>query len=370
MTRLALLPPPVLWASGSDAFPADIAPVIAATSGSGRRLIERLCQVVGVHGRHVLLPALQCNVAIEPFVAAGAVVEFYEVDRCLQIDVDVLAARFRPDTALVMVVDYYGVSQTGLARLRELADRSGIVVLEDAVQSFPGKVEDGRWLGLGGHVGLVSLRKVLPVADGALLLADTPAWRERLGFAQPRNADGAVTKVLARALRARLRHALGFVRPGFPALPDPLAIEAEPYATPLSAGDISTATRRVLAATPLDRIAERRRRNWLAWQQGSAAWGLAPVTAALPPGAAPNAFAAWSEYGLEGLNRLRARGIQAAYWPSLPAHVRADVARYAATVRQVRGIVLLPCHQGIAVHHIARATATSLGQQTMVGDAH
>ena len=122
--------------------------------------------------KHVLLPALQCAVAIDPFIRAGANVEFYEVEKDLQIDAEKILSMVNNDTRLIMVVDYFGFPQSELTDLRkQLKERESVLILEDAVQSYLSRIESGL-LGTHGHIGLFSLRKCLPVNEGAWLTAD------------------------------------------------------------------------------------------------------------------------------------------------------------------------------------------------------
>lgn len=121
---------------------------------------------------HVLLPSYLCTAAIEPFLAFGASVEFYELGKDLSPDLADLESRIRPETGAILAVHYFGFPAP-IERLRELCDRRGIRLIEDCAHVLVGEVS-GRPLGSFGDASIFSWRKFLPLYDGADLQLNRP----------------------------------------------------------------------------------------------------------------------------------------------------------------------------------------------------
>lgn len=111
-------------------------------------------------GSGVLLPALACPEVYRPFLDRGHSPHFYRVGRDLRPDLGQIE-RHRRDCSTILVINYYGFVQTKevYGQLREW----GLVVIEDGSHSL---LSTGS--GEGGLAYFASLRKLLPLPDGAI----------------------------------------------------------------------------------------------------------------------------------------------------------------------------------------------------------
>lgn len=187
----------------------------------------------------VWLPAYSCESIARPFERRSLPVHFYAVGPALdRFDVEPEAG----DT--VLLIHYFGFRNVrALARIDELRSH-GVRVIEDCVQAA---FTSG--LGVKGDYSVTSLRKLLVQPDGALLSS-----REALHAAVDAPDEAFVSaRALGKIIRGRGATSECFL-PLFGASEARLA-DDHPRA-------MSWLARRLLAATDLGRVAERRRANF------------------------------------------------------------------------------------------------------------
>lgn len=152
----------------------------------------------GTAALHVALAALGLEVADEvittpisdfgsvaPILAQNAVPVFVDVDPhtgCL--DPESVEAAIGPRTRAILAVHLFG-GAAAIARLREIADRHGLYLIEDCAQAWGTLVDDeGRRAGTVGHIGCFSLQqwKHITTGDGGVAVTadDELAQRMRL----------------------------------------------------------------------------------------------------------------------------------------------------------------------------------------------
>ena len=107
------------------------------------------------------------------------------------LDVEDVRAKITPKTKAILTVHLCG-NPSRLAELRELADRHGIVLIEDCAQAW-GAQYRGRPVGTVGHVGCYSLNdfKHIACGDGGIVASNDP----RLGPRLQRCGDKAYDRV-------------------------------------------------------------------------------------------------------------------------------------------------------------------------------
>ncbi len=129
-------------------------------------------------GDSILLPAFICRDVLPSLSAVGVVPVYYTVDRSLQpaIDFDSL-----PPFKAVLVVNYFGFAQD-LEPFRTYCKKSGAVLIEDNAHGLLSCDAGAHPLGTRGDVGLFSLRKTLPLQDGAALVVNDAALAARLNL--------------------------------------------------------------------------------------------------------------------------------------------------------------------------------------------
>lgn len=112
-------------------------------------------------GTGILLPALACEEVYRPFMLHGYAVHYYRVNRDLTPDMDQVR-KLSASCKAILVINYYGFLQPQpvYAGLRQL----GLTVIEDGSHSAL-----TRGSGLNGDHYFASLRKLIPVPDGAVV---------------------------------------------------------------------------------------------------------------------------------------------------------------------------------------------------------
>ncbi|MYH54926.1 MAG: DegT/DnrJ/EryC1/StrS family aminotransferase [Acidimicrobiia bacterium] len=125
-------------------------------------------------GDEVIVPGFTFVASISSIVYSGALPVLAEVDQSFNLDPDDVKTRITPSTKAVLVVHMLG-SPARLKELREVADRHGVSLIEDAAQAFGGTYE-GAWLGAHGDAGVFSFNiyKTITSGDGGMLVTDDP----------------------------------------------------------------------------------------------------------------------------------------------------------------------------------------------------
>lgn len=146
---------------------------------------------------------------VEPVLLSGARPRFYNVPLTLHADAKAIRQDTTPRTRVLVVVHHFGFPQP-LTEILELCAEAGITLIEDCSHALFSEAQ-GQPLGSSAALALFSLRKTLPVFDGALLVANDlavrlPDVRRRPGW-----------NYTARALRWALRS----LRGGEPWTPEP-----------------------------------------------------------------------------------------------------------------------------------------------------
>ena len=297
------------------------APASVRAYGYGRNALTDALKLAGAAGGRVLLPAFVCRDLLASVAAAGAEPAFYGVRPDLSPDED--SSRW-PDARAVLSVDYFGWAQD-LTPFEAYARRSGAVVIEDAAHALFSRDGAGRLLGTRAPLGILSLRKSLPLPNGGALLANSPAFAAKLPPQLPfeplpgrRPALKAAARPFLALFGARAANAgLNAVRVlRGDAAPDPdservLPAPVEPcpeLGRPLVCADPAVET-------------SRRRALWSHCDALARAAGLAPVFASLPDGAVPYAYAFRTKDLAAARAAFAAAGLRVLPWPDLPSAV-------------------------------------------------
>ncbi len=124
-------------------------------------------QAMGVKpGDLVLVPSFICRDVVAPFFVAGVKVQFYSVNKHLQ-PLEPLASL--PKAKAIMAIHYFGL-ESDLLPFQEYCRMHGALLIEDNAHGFLSRSRAGHLLGSQGDIGLVSLRKTIPIINGAILL--------------------------------------------------------------------------------------------------------------------------------------------------------------------------------------------------------
>lgn len=311
----------------------------------GRHALAEALRVAGIApGDSVLLPEFLCHDVLASLVAVGATPCWYPVGEDLQPG---SAPDGWPAARVVVAVDYFGFPQS-MASFRKYAARTGALIIEDNAHGFLSRDGNGEWLGARGDLGVFSLRKTLPLADGAALLAVRPELAGRLapqlaaaaaGYAPSaaRKASLRRTPVLgppAVAVTTGLVRALRQLRTGH-AIPPPDAAAETVIPHPPAPHDGLAAT---LATVDAQREIDRRRELYRTVERAARALGIMPLFPDLPPLTAPYGFPFRADPGpaLQSLKQWASRrGLDLIRWPDLPDAIVASAPAHYRNVHLV-----------------------------------
>lgn len=144
-------------------------------------------------GDEVILPTFTIISCAAAIVRAGATPVVVDSDPVTwNMDVDQIARRIGPKTKAIMVVHIYGLP-VDMARVEALAERHGIVIIEDAAEMH-GQTYRGRPCGSFGPISVFSFypNKHVTTGEGGMLLTDSDELAQRcrslrnLAFKPPR----------------------------------------------------------------------------------------------------------------------------------------------------------------------------------------
>jgi dTDP-4-amino-4,6-dideoxygalactose transaminase len=144
-------------------------------SGTGALEMSAILCDIGP-GDEVIMPSFTFVSTANAFVQRGGVPVFVDVrDDTLNIDESKIEAAITPRTKAIVVIHYAGVA-CELAAIRRIAERHGLLLIEDAAQSL-GAAYRGRPLGSFGELAALSFHetKNLISGEGGALLVNDPA---------------------------------------------------------------------------------------------------------------------------------------------------------------------------------------------------
>lgn len=156
---------------GSVAEQAGIKHALALNSGTSGLYLALVGLGVGP-GDEVIVPGFTYVATISSVVYARARPVLAEVDQTFNLDPADVEARITSRTRAIVAVHMLG-SGARIEELKSVADRHGLVLIEDSAQAF-GASYQGRWLGGFGHAGVYSFNefKTITCGDGGMLVTD------------------------------------------------------------------------------------------------------------------------------------------------------------------------------------------------------
>jgi dTDP-4-amino-4,6-dideoxygalactose transaminase len=131
-------------------------------------------------GDEVIMPSFTFCSTANAVVLRGAVPVFVDIrPDTLNIDENAIEAAITPRTRAICVVHYAGVGAQ-MDAIMEIAERHGLIVIEDAAQAYHATFR-GKPLGTFGAAGAISFHetKNLISGEGGALVVNDPAWAER-----------------------------------------------------------------------------------------------------------------------------------------------------------------------------------------------
>lgn len=162
---------------------------VMVNSGSSANLIAIAAAVLDPRidlnrGDEVLVPAVSWPTTYYPLTQYGLRPSFVDIDiDTLNIDLDLVEASIGPRTKAIFTVNLLG-NPNDFTRLREVAARRGLVLLEDNCESL-GAVQDGINAGTAGLAGTFSSffsHHISTMEGGVILTDDEQLYQEMISL--------------------------------------------------------------------------------------------------------------------------------------------------------------------------------------------
>ncbi len=281
------------------------------------------------YGDIVLVPEFICRDLLAATHSVHAEVLFYAVDEHLTP----VSLPFDPKVKAVLSVNYFGFPHS-LEVFRSYCDQSGAALIEDNAHGFLSRDERGLPLGSRGDLGLLSLHKTFPSADGAVLICNLSKLSERLPPALPCIQTFMPLGFVVKSLLRRIQNSTGLnVRTGAERLTRLFRKlrtgQALPTSSPQSELEIpgvpAIHCKSLMQIRRIDMSSEalRRRRLYTEFHDQLKGLGVRPVFTHLPDGVVPYgyAFRANRTQGLAAAKIAQKSGFDCGTWPDLPAAV-------------------------------------------------
>lgn len=156
-------------------------------------------------GDVALLPAFISSKAVWPFLDLGIDVRFYPTTASLSLPADLgeQIRELQPD--IVLFVHYLGFADPEFQAMAAVAREVGATVVEDCARGLFSRDSHGNLLGTTGDIAMYSVRKLLPVPSGGLVVANTEVPQPRTRISERGELVSLVCRPFVNALPSR-RH--------------------------------------------------------------------------------------------------------------------------------------------------------------------
>ncbi|MHB1301430.1 MAG: dTDP-4-amino-4,6-dideoxygalactose transaminase [Burkholderiales bacterium] len=157
--------------------------------GTGRALLTHSCtaslEIAALlceleAGDEVIMPSYTFVSTANAFVLRGAIPVFVDIRQdTLNIDESLIEAAITEKTRAIVAVHYAGIA-CEMDAIMEIAQRHGLIVIEDAAQALLSTYR-GRYLGTIGHIGCLSFHETKNIisGEGGALLVNDERFAER-----------------------------------------------------------------------------------------------------------------------------------------------------------------------------------------------
>lgn len=300
-------------------------------------------------GTGVLMPAYHCRNMIDPVASLAAESVLYAMTDKLNVDltlVDAALKECRLPVRAMLVTHFFGFQQD-IATIKSWCDARGIAVIEDCSHAYF-RPRDTSQLGRLGRYTITSPYKFCPTFEGGVLIFPEGDGIPALGGRSTREMLAAGLSIVRASRRNDAQaHAMPAQIANDPCYESdagyelPTAISAF-YARNQECRRGLRLAENLLALCNSDRIAYRRRNNYLRWVES--VQGLPrgrALVPALPEDAVPYMFPLFLQHPELDFQRLKRAGVPIMRWDSIA------VTNCKVSMNYRLSLIQLPCHQDL-----------------------
>ena len=305
---------------------------------------------------NILVPSYICTSAVEPLLDYGVYVKYYRILRTLSPDIEDILDKINGNTKALLIVHYFGFPQP-VEQLYKICKAKNIFLIEDCAHAFLSK-KGNRFLGTFGDLSIFSLRKTLPIPNGAALLINNHSIANSqtgLSVQENERITKATIGLLLRNIETRSGISLDPIR----------KLKGILYAAFADDSDIGTQAKisykinmsklsqRILRNLYFDKIVQKRRLNYQFLSTRIKEIDLIKlVFNKLPKGVCPQILPILVPNRNYILSEMENNGIPAYYWPDLPKAI--SKTEFSNTIYLAEHLLALPVHQNITRKHLAK----------------
>jgi dTDP-4-amino-4,6-dideoxygalactose transaminase len=165
-------------------------PLLVPSCTAALEMAAILCELDP--GGEVIMPAFTFSSTANAVVLRRAIPVFVDVrSDTLNLDETLIEAAITPRTKAIFIVHYAGVA-CEMDRIRELAERYRLALVEDAAHALLGRYK-GQYLGTIGDIGALSFHETKNVisGEGGAILVNGERYRERADVVREKGTDRA-----------------------------------------------------------------------------------------------------------------------------------------------------------------------------------
>lgn len=147
-----------------------------------------LCEIK--EGDEVIMPSFTFPSSANAFVLRGARIVFVDIrPNTMNIDEQLIEAAMTDRTKAILVVHYGGVA-CEMDKIREIAEKHKVFLIEDAAHAFAAKYKD-KYLGTIGDIGCLSFHetKNIHCGEGGAILINNKSFTERTEIIREKGTD-------------------------------------------------------------------------------------------------------------------------------------------------------------------------------------
>lgn len=326
-------------------------------------------------GDAIALPAFCCGSEVEPFLYGRLTPRFYRLTETLDPEPASFAAAL-DGAAAALATHYFGFA-ANLEPARAACRRRGVPLIEDCAHALYSR-DGANWLGAAADVAVFSVAKSLPVPDGgALIIRVHPQAPPPIGSHPSRQAVARQTRSLiirhfqahrwrpvswAAHLPSATKRRFGLAPAGPDRETDAGLAAIMRFDPRTAATRMSERSMRLLVHTDHASVATMRRRHYeLLLTAVEGVGDIRPLFPRLPEGTCPLALPVVAADPASFRHRLEsgaAIGVRQ-MWPWF--HPAVPWQDFTAEANLKRSVFILPVHQSLQAHELARILDTMRG---------